>query len=106
MEGRYLNLLKNFSLSTSAARIAGRAVLKRVKVKAVDTGRVPVGGDGNGVRQEKTGGTQSEGIPLHAMEKVPCQEAARLLHTICISEEIKCASVCLENFHILSKTKD
>lgn len=66
MEGRYLNLLS--SLSTPVARRAERAVLEQVKVKAVDTGRVPAGGDGNGVRQVRAGGTQGEGVPLHVVE--------------------------------------
>lgn len=66
MEGRYLNLLSSFS--TPVARRAEGAVLERVKVKAVDTGRVPVGGDGNGMRQARAGGTQGEGIPLHVVE--------------------------------------
>lgn len=56
--------------------------------RAVGTGSVSSGGDRNGAGQEKAGGTQGEWLPLHVMARVPCQEAAHLLHTICISEEI------------------
>lgn len=79
-----------------ACRRDGRVVLKwvkwmisSVKVKAVDTVNVLSGGDERQAGQAKAGGAQGEWIPLHVIEKVPCQEAAHLLHTICISEEIK-----------------
>lgn len=65
-EGRYLNLLIS-SLCTSAARRAERAALKWVKqrissskVKAVDAGSMPAGGDRSGAGWWKAGDAQRE----------------------------------------------